>query len=57
MTLFDKVSLTLIIGLIIISFILMMFDISSNHLSKWIAGGLITALLVGLVWLIHAIWF
>lgn len=57
MTLFDKVSLTLIIGLIIISFILMMFDISSNHLSKWIAGGLITTLLVGLVWLIHALWF
>lgn len=56
--LFDKVSLTLIIVLMITAAILMMVDNNYRRdLSLWVEGCFILSIFVGFVWMIHAIWF
>ena len=56
LALFDKVSLTLIISLIIVALILILFDDGFN-LFKWAMGCFGASALVCFVWMIHGIWF
>lgn len=56
MALFDKVSLTLIVTLIIAALILILFD-DGFDLFKWIIGCFSVSAIICFVWMIHAIWF